>query len=160
VKQNILLHLLIRSGNLALEYYVTILSNLLRWEEIQRYTADEVGEVEDAESAKVHLILGRPNNYNEMWDMAQSQEDSTSRTSVNGAFQDATRHEPENNPLPKPLHNGRCELNPRQLVSDVNDKRIVFVFDIAPDAIGHQDLQRRNRLGHKCTDGIEVGVSI
>jgi hypothetical protein len=44
-------HVLVRGGDFVLEYDMTFLVYLLRWEEIQRYVIDEVGEVEDTESA-------------------------------------------------------------------------------------------------------------
>jgi hypothetical protein len=62
-KQNKVEHVLVRGGNFVLENDMTFLVYLLRREEVQRHAIDEVGEVEDTESAQMHLVLGGSDDY-------------------------------------------------------------------------------------------------
>jgi len=62
-KQNKVEYVLVRGGNFVLENDMTFLVYLLRREEVQRHAIDEVGEVEDTESAQMHLVLGGSDDY-------------------------------------------------------------------------------------------------
>lgn len=56
------------------------------------------------------------------------------------SFQDPTAHEGE-------------------LIADIDNICVVFVFDVPPDVVRHQDLQRSYRLRYQAADTIEIGVA-